>query len=73
MGYLHMVIEKRFDIQDLSSEYFHLPIASSGMELHNPMIRMLSAETATWNETAEKRISGQMKRDKESYNAQKAV
>ena len=43
------------------------------MELHNPMIRMLSAEMATWNETAEERINGQTKRDKESYNAQKAM
>ena len=73
MGYLHMVIKKRFDIRDLLSGYFHLPIASGGMELHNLMIRMLSAEMATWNKTAEERINGQTKRDKESYNAQKAM
>ena len=73
VGYLRTVIEKRFDIRDLPSGYFYLPIARGGMELRNPMIEMLSAETETWKTTAEEKIKDQMKRDEETYNALKAA
>jgi hypothetical protein len=51
----------------------YLPITRGGMELRNPMIEMLSVETETWKNTAEERITSQMKEDKETYNVLKAA
>ena len=36
------------------------------MELRNPMIEMLSAETETWKNTAEETINDQIKQDEET-------